>query len=85
MYIYVTFCQRYQFLKLIFFLNNNQIYARLDESDGVAGVTALQQGEPSIEHRILALEVSGKLSDAAACYESLQPPLKLHHLQVLSL
>ncbi|KAJ8944483.1 hypothetical protein NQ314_009467 [Rhamnusium bicolor] len=41
-----------------------EIYAQLEESDGVAGVTALQHNEPSVEQRILALEVSGKLADA---------------------
>ncbi|CAH0564186.1 unnamed protein product [Brassicogethes aeneus] len=60
-----------------------EIYAQLDEPDGVAGVTALQQKEPSVEERILSLEVAGKLADAAACYERMTPPLKLHHLQGL--
>lgn len=64
-------------------LNFLQIYAQLDESDGVAGVTALQQSEPSLDQKILALEVSGKLADAAACYERMHYPLKLHHLQGL--
>lgn len=44
---------------------------------------AIQQAEPSIEQRILALEVSGKLADAAACYERAAQPLKLEHLKVL--
>ncbi|RZC32904.1 serine/threonine-protein kinase ATR, partial [Asbolus verrucosus] len=60
-----------------------EIYAQLDEPDGVEGVTAVQQSEPSIEQRILAHEVSGKLSDAAACYERIAQPLKLHHIQGL--
>ncbi|KAL3272429.1 hypothetical protein HHI36_013911 [Cryptolaemus montrouzieri] len=60
-----------------------EIYAQLDEPDGVAGTLALRQTEPSMEDRILALEVSGKLADAAACYERIKPPLKLHHLQGL--
>lgn len=60
-----------------------QIYAQLDEPDGVAGTMALRNVEPSIEDRILALEVSGKLADAAACYERIKPPLKLRHIQVL--
>lgn len=59
-----------------------EIYAQLDECDGVAGVTALQQTEPSIEQRILALEISGKLPEAVACYERMPQPLKLHHIQV---
>ncbi|KYB25791.1 Serine/threonine-protein kinase ATR-like Protein [Tribolium castaneum] len=59
-----------------------EIYAQLDEPDGVAGVTALQPTEPPIEQRILSLEVSGKLSDAAACYEHV-PQMKLHHLKSL--
>ncbi|XP_063916724.1 serine/threonine-protein kinase ATR-like isoform X2 [Zophobas morio] len=60
-----------------------KIYAQLDEPDGVAGVTALQPTEPPIEQRILSLEVSGKLSDAAACYERLPQPFKMHHLSGL--
>ncbi|XP_044272747.1 serine/threonine-protein kinase ATR-like [Tribolium madens] len=59
-----------------------EIFAQLDEPDGVAGVTALQPTEPPIEQRILSLEVSGKLSDAAACYEHV-PQMKLHHLKGL--
>lgn len=54
----------------------------MGESDGVAGVTAIRQSEPSLEERILALEVSGKLADAAACYELMTQPLKLNHLKV---
>ncbi|XP_044758902.1 serine/threonine-protein kinase atr [Coccinella septempunctata] len=60
-----------------------EIYAQLDEPDGVAGTMALRNTEPSIEDRILALEVSGKLADAAACYERIKPPLKLRHIQGL--
>lgn len=59
-----------------------KLYAELDEPDGVAGVMALQQSEPSLEQRILALEVSGKLSDAAACYETMHYPLQPHHFKV---
>lgn len=59
-----------------------EIYAQLDERDGVAGITALQQSEPSIEQRILALEVAGKLPEAVACYERIQQPLKLQQIQV---
>ncbi|KAJ8938742.1 hypothetical protein NQ318_016037 [Aromia moschata] len=51
----------------LFFLA--EIYAQLEESDGVAGVTALQVNEPSVEQRVLALEVCGKLADATTCYE----------------
>lgn len=61
------------------------MFARLDEPDGVAGVMAIQQIEPSIEQRILSLEVSGKLADAAACYERTDQPMKLEHLKVDSL
>ncbi|XP_017770441.1 PREDICTED: serine/threonine-protein kinase atr-like [Nicrophorus vespilloides] len=60
-----------------------EIYYCLHEPDGVAGVTALRQREPFLEERILALEVSGKLSDAAACYERINPPLKLKHVKGL--
>lgn len=59
-----------------------QIYAQLEEPDGVDGVTALQQNEPSVEQRILALEVSGKLADATTFYEQMMQPLKLQHIRV---
>ncbi|KAK4874516.1 hypothetical protein RN001_013876 [Aquatica leii] len=60
-----------------------ELYAQLDEPDGVAGVTAMQDTEPPLEQRLLALEVSGKLADAIACYEQIPPPLKPHHIQCL--
>ncbi|KAF7269206.1 hypothetical protein GWI33_017672 [Rhynchophorus ferrugineus] len=60
-----------------------EIYAQLDEPDGVLGVEPLQQAEPSLEQRILSLEVSGKLADAAAIYEHMPRPLKLQHVQGL--
>ncbi|CAH1116639.1 unnamed protein product [Phaedon cochleariae] len=60
-----------------------EIYAQLEEPDGVDGATALQLNEPSVEERILALEVSGKLADATTCYEHMLQPLKLYHIQGL--
>lgn len=59
-----------------------QIYAQLEEPDGVDGATKLQHNEPSVEQRILALEVSGKLADATTCYEQMLQPLQLNHIQV---
>lgn len=59
-----------------------EIYAQLDEPDGVSGVIAIQQKEPPIEQRILELEVTGKLADAAATYERMSQPLKLVHIKV---
>lgn len=59
-----------------------QLYSRLDEPDGVAGVMAIQQIEPTVEEKILALEVSGKLTDAVACYERAGPQLNLEHVKV---
>lgn len=47
-------------------------------------MSARQQNEPSIEQRILALEVSGKLADATTCYERILEP-KIHHIQVKAL
>lgn len=44
---------------------------------------AVQQSEPTIEQRILALEVTGKLADAAACYERAAHPPRLEHLKGL--
>ncbi|XP_050294547.1 serine/threonine-protein kinase ATR [Anthonomus grandis grandis] len=60
-----------------------EIYAQLDEPDGVLGVEPLQQEEPSLEQKLLALEVSGKLNDAVAIYERMPRPLKLQHIQGL--
>ncbi|KAK5640945.1 hypothetical protein RI129_009492 [Pyrocoelia pectoralis] len=60
-----------------------ELYAQLDEPDGVAGVIAIQDKEPPIEQKLLALEVSGKLTDAIAYYEQIPVPLKPHHLQCL--
>jgi len=54
----------------------------MDEPDGVLGVEPLQQSEPSLEQKLLSLEVSGKLNDAAAVYELLPRPLQSHHIQV---
>lgn len=62
-----------------------QIYAKLSEADGVAGVAAKRQNEPTLDERILALEVSGKLADAVACYERMEQPMKIHHLKVCPL
>lgn len=45
-------------------------------------MAALRNKEPTLEQRILELEVSGKLSDAVACYERIPPPLNLKHLKV---
>ncbi|KAB0793869.1 hypothetical protein PPYR_13489 [Photinus pyralis] len=60
-----------------------ELYAQLDEPDGVEGVTTIHDKEPPIEQKLLALEVSGKLTDAIAHYEQIPAPLKLHHLQCL--
>ncbi|ERL94616.1 hypothetical protein D910_11893 [Dendroctonus ponderosae] len=60
-----------------------EIYAQLDEPDGVLGVEPLQQSEPSLEQKLLSLKVSGKLNDAAAIYEHMPRPLKLQHVQNL--
>ncbi|XP_057666885.1 serine/threonine-protein kinase ATR-like [Diorhabda carinulata] len=70
-------------------LHNNlsffaEIYAQLEEPDGVDGVMALQPNEPSLEQRILALEVAGKLADATNCYERMPQPLQLQHIQGLT-
>lgn len=49
----------------------------------MAGISALHNTEPSLEQRILALEVLGKLGEVAACYERIKSPLKLQHLEGL--
>ncbi|KAL1512933.1 hypothetical protein ABEB36_002432 [Hypothenemus hampei] len=60
-----------------------EIYAQLDEPDGVLSVEPLQEKEPSLEQKLLSLEVSGKLNDAAAIYEHMPRPLQLQHIQGL--
>ncbi|XP_071056684.1 serine/threonine-protein kinase ATR [Onthophagus taurus] len=60
------------------------IYAQLNEPDAVNGVAALRHTEPTLEERILDLEVSGKLSDAAACYERIPFPYKFYQLKGLT-
>ncbi|XP_060518372.1 serine/threonine-protein kinase ATR isoform X2 [Cylas formicarius] len=65
----------------LFFLA--EIYAQLNETDGVMGVEAFQQTEPSLEQRLLPLEVSGKLADATSIYEHMPRPLRLEHIRGL--
>ncbi|XP_066138403.1 serine/threonine-protein kinase ATR [Euwallacea fornicatus] len=60
-----------------------EIYAQLDEPDGVLGVEPLLPCEPSLEQKLLSLEVAGKLNDAVAVYEHMPRPLKLQHIRGL--
>ncbi|CAG9094613.1 unnamed protein product [Plutella xylostella] len=48
-----------------------EIYALLDEPDSVAGILAIKRTEPSLKELILAQVVTGRLQDAALCYERL--------------
>ncbi|XP_041978766.1 serine/threonine-protein kinase ATR [Aricia agestis] len=48
-----------------------EIYALLDEPDTVAGILSIKQTEPSVKELILAQVVTGRLQDAALCYERL--------------
>ncbi|XP_068631581.1 serine/threonine-protein kinase ATR-like [Battus philenor] len=48
-----------------------KIYALLDEPDCVAGILSIKRSEPSLKELILAQVVTGRLQDAALCYERL--------------
>ncbi|CAB3224272.1 unnamed protein product [Arctia plantaginis] len=48
-----------------------EIYALLDEPDSVAGILSMKRSEPSLKELILAQVVTGRLQDAALCYERL--------------
>ncbi|XP_031765193.2 serine/threonine-protein kinase ATR isoform X2 [Galleria mellonella] len=60
-----------------------EIYALLDEPDSVAGILSIQRSEPSLKELILAQVVTGRLQDAALCYERLaqEGQLDTHSLQ----
>ncbi|KAL4704204.1 hypothetical protein ACJJTC_011830 [Scirpophaga incertulas] len=50
----------------------NQIkYTLLDEPDSVAGILSIKRSEPSLKELILTQVVTGRLQDAALCYERL--------------
>ncbi len=46
-----------------------KLYVAMDEPDGVAGVCAIRDQEPSLEEKITAYEATGRLQDAFSCYE----------------
>ncbi|KAM3961050.1 LOW QUALITY PROTEIN: ATR serine/threonine kinase meiotic 41 [Aphomia sociella] len=60
-----------------------EIYALLDEPDSVAGILSIQRSEPSLKELILTQVVTGRLQDAALCYERLaqEGQLDIHSLQ----
>ncbi|XP_049868950.1 serine/threonine-protein kinase ATR [Pectinophora gossypiella] len=60
-----------------------EIYALLDEPDSVAGILSIKRSEPSLKELILAQVVTGRLQDAALCYERLaqEGQLDRHSLQ----
>ncbi|CAH3911753.1 unnamed protein product [Pieris brassicae] len=60
-----------------------EIYALLDEPDSVAGILTIKRSEPSLKELILAQVVTGRLQDAALCYERLaqEGQLDRHSLQ----
>ncbi|CAH2238336.1 jg17493 [Pararge aegeria aegeria] len=60
-----------------------EIYALLDEPDSVAGILSLKRSEPSLKELILTQVVTGRLQDAALCYERLaqEGQLDRHSLQ----
>ncbi|XP_076343135.1 serine/threonine-protein kinase atr-like isoform X9 [Tachypleus tridentatus] len=46
-----------------------KLYILLDEPDGVAGVAAFRQEDPTLHDLILGHEATGQLQDAFSCYE----------------
>lgn len=46
-----------------------EIYVCLDEPDGVEGVAAIRQVEPTLDEQIIQHEANGRLQDALGCYE----------------
>ncbi|XP_038211943.1 serine/threonine-protein kinase ATR [Zerene cesonia] len=60
-----------------------EIYALLDEPDSVAGILSIKRSEPSLKELILTQVVTGRLQDAALCYERLaqEGQLDKHSLQ----
>ncbi|XP_075536838.1 ATR serine/threonine kinase meiotic 41 [Dermacentor variabilis] len=64
-----------------------KVYVALDEPDGVAGVAAVRNSQPSLEDQIIEHQAMGKLQDALACYErALRLPTSQasHHQGLLS-
>lgn len=62
-----------------------KLYVAMDEPDGVAGVCAIRDQEPSLEENITAYEATGRLQDAFSCYEriSQREDCSLEFYQVL--
>ncbi|CAH0579320.1 unnamed protein product [Chrysodeixis includens] len=60
-----------------------EIYALLDEPDSVAGILSIKRTEPTLKELILGHVVTGRLQDAAMCYERLKREVQLdrHSLQ----
>ncbi|XP_076757525.1 serine/threonine-protein kinase ATR [Xylocopa sonorina] len=56
-----------------------KIYAQIDEPDGISGILATQDHNPTIQQLVLAHEVNGQLQDAATCYEKLAQKKALKH------
>lgn len=48
-----------------------KIYFQLNEPDGLRGVIATHQSEPTPKEMLLYHEITGQLHDAATCYERL--------------
>lgn len=64
-----------------------KVYVALDEPDGVAGVAAVRNSQPSLEEQIIEHQAMGKLADALTCYDrALQLPTSQasHHQGLLS-
>ncbi|XP_023240203.1 serine/threonine-protein kinase ATR-like [Centruroides sculpturatus] len=70
--------------KMLGFLQ--KLYFSLDEPDGVSGISAIRQDEPTLEEQILEYEIAGQMQEAFACYERavrLHPDDHSHHLGLL--
>jgi serine/threonine-protein kinase ATR len=55
-----------KFQSTVGFLQN--VYAALDEPDGVAGLSVLRMSEASLEEKVLELEMGGQYSEATSYY-----------------
>ncbi|XP_076315871.1 serine/threonine-protein kinase atr-like [Tachypleus tridentatus] len=63
-----------------------KLYILLDEPDGVAGVAASRQEDPTLHDLILGHEATGQLQDAFFCYEravKVKPDTISHHQGLL--
>lgn len=75
------YCRSLLYLEEYVAKNNNEfenllplfgkIYSQLNEPDGLQGVIASHQNDPTPNEMLLYHEITGQLHDAATCYERL--------------